>query len=233
MLFQICVTCKKSEEPMPIKMNCPSCNKTLSSPDSAAGKNAKCPACGTVMVVPTGVFDAGEPGAAGPPPAPPEFNVADDVPAPPPATSPATSPFADSAAPGQEPPRRPCPSCGEPIVANAAKCRFCGAVFDPRLRATSCAGPGWPSYQGFAITSMILGILALISCYCGPIFGIAAIIFAVVANNGMKTSGNLNGKGMATAGLVMGIIGTVLGIIWAILAAIGMSTAQHGGPRPF
>ena len=31
---------------MHISMNCPSCNKTLSAPDTAAGKKAKCPACG-------------------------------------------------------------------------------------------------------------------------------------------------------------------------------------------
>ena len=30
--------------------------------------------------------------------------------------------------------RRPCPMCGEMIVATAAKCRFCGEVFDPTLK---------------------------------------------------------------------------------------------------
>jgi hypothetical protein len=30
--------------------------------------------------------------------------------------------------------RRPCPMCGEMIAAKAAKCRFCGEVFDPQLR---------------------------------------------------------------------------------------------------
>jgi len=30
--------------------------------------------------------------------------------------------------------RRPCPKCGEMIVATAAKCRFCGELFDPGLR---------------------------------------------------------------------------------------------------
>jgi predicted RNA-binding Zn-ribbon protein involved in translation (DUF1610 family) len=33
--------------------------------------------------------------------------------------------------------RRPCPKCGEEIVATARKCRFCGEVFDPKLRRKS------------------------------------------------------------------------------------------------
>ena len=37
---------------MPIQMNCASCGKTLSAPDTAAGKKAKCPSCGQIMVVP-------------------------------------------------------------------------------------------------------------------------------------------------------------------------------------
>ena len=33
-----------------------------------------------------------------------------------------------------EPPRRPCPRCGEMIPIGAAKCRFCDAIFDEKLR---------------------------------------------------------------------------------------------------
>ena len=32
--------------------------------------------------------------------------------------------------------RRPCPMCGEMILATAAKCRFCGEAFDPTLKKT-------------------------------------------------------------------------------------------------
>jgi hypothetical protein len=45
----------------------------------------------------------------------------------------ATAPGGGAAQPGGDA-RRPCPECGEMIVAGAAKCRFCGAVFDPRLK---------------------------------------------------------------------------------------------------
>ena len=197
-------------------MNCPSCNKTLSAPDNAAGKKAKCPTCGTVMIVPEVVHDAEEFGTTGPEPAPSESNPPDEM------LGAASSPSPFSApAPGQEPARRPCPMCGEQIIATAAKCRFCGAVFDSRLRGTSMHRG--QSYQGFAITSMVLGILGLIGCWCGPVLGIVAIIFGVVANNGMKKSNNFEGKGMATAGVVMGIISTVLWTLFIILYFIGLA----------
>jgi hypothetical protein len=30
--------------------------------------------------------------------------------------------------------RQPCPECGEMIIVGAAKCRFCNAIFDPKLK---------------------------------------------------------------------------------------------------
>ena len=63
-------------------------------------------------------------------------------------------------------------------------------------------------YQGFAIASLVLGILSFF-CF-GIIAGGLAIAFAAIA----KSNGNKSG--MATAGLVCGIVGvalTVLGLL--------------------
>ena len=43
-------------------------------------------------------------------------------------------PQAAATAPAAGEQRRPCPECGEMIVASAAKCRFCNAIFDPKLK---------------------------------------------------------------------------------------------------
>ena len=88
---------------------------------------------------------------------------------------------------------------------------------------------GGQSYQGFAIASLVLGIVAFFACWCGPIFGIAALIFGAVANNGMKKSKNFEGKGMAMAGMIMGIIAAVLWTIFIIIYFIVVASAVNQG----
>ena len=114
---------------MPITMTCPSCSKLLSAPEAAVGKRAQCPECGKIMIVPAAILQA-EP-------------MSDNVVSP---SSNQSAGYSDgtggtgpesrsasSGADGQQ--RRPCPECGKMIAAAAAKCRFCDAIFDPRLRA--------------------------------------------------------------------------------------------------
>jgi len=201
-------------------MSCPSCGKTLSAPDTAVGKKAKCPVCGIVMIVPTDVFEAEELGITSLDPAPQEYNVMNDILA----TGPAQSP-ASAAAPGQEPVRRPCPMCGEQIVATAAKCRFCGTVFDPRLRGTSMQRG--QSSRGFAITSMVLGILAIFTACFGIVFGMVAIVFAAIANNGMNRTKNYDGKGMATAGLILGLLAAIGWTLFYVVLFASLNGHRH------
>ncbi len=68
---------------------------------------------------------------------------------------------------------------------------------------------------------MILGIISVVCCsLCGPV----AIFLSLSARRRVATSGGtVGGGGMATAGLILGIIGTVLlvgGIIYAIVAVV-------------
>ena len=80
---------------------------------------------------------------------------------------------------------------------------------------TPNAYPGAPATQqtnGFAIASLVCGILGVVSCgytfFIGPIL---AIVFAIVAKKQIPVR-NQAGGGMATAGLVLGIIGVVIGL---------------------
>ena len=109
---------------MPISVRCPSCGKKLKAPDSAAGKRAKCPQCGNAIKVPERVYDAEE-----------VVDEADDY------EDYEDYQDGDSHSFGvneYETPavetRRPCPMCGEMIVAKAAKCRYCGEIFDATLK---------------------------------------------------------------------------------------------------
>src|SRR5690349_20424326 len=112
---------------MPISFSCKFCGKRLKAPDSAAGKTSKCPQCGKPVTCPEPVYDA-EPVHEQP-------EILDDV-----------DPYSDLddgkpyGVSGPEEPdesserRRPCPMCGEMILASAVKCRFCGEVFDEGLK---------------------------------------------------------------------------------------------------
>ncbi len=173
---------------MPIKMNCPSCGKTLAAPDSSFGKKVKCPACGQIMTVPE-VAQAAEPvgaGAAGP------AGAVGQTSAPP-------SPAADGET------RWPCPECGEMIVAGAAKCRFCNAIFDPKLKLLKTSGPGSGNEELRQIASFQRGV-------------IFSILIQILANVVYYSTA----KAIPILALVSGLValvGLIAGVVFAILVA--------------
>jgi hypothetical protein len=65
---------------------------------------------------------------------------------------------------------------------------------------------------------MILGIVGLVCC--GIFTGIPAIFLALSARKEIERTGQAGG-GMATAGLVLGVISVVFGVITLILIATG------------
>jgi hypothetical protein len=80
--------------------------------------------------------------------------------------------------------------------------------------------------DNFSVASMILGIISVVFDFIpginflGIILAVLAIVFAVIGKNKIKNSnGELNGTGMATAGLVLGIISVALFVLF--LAACG------------
>lgn len=83
--------------------------------------------------------------------------------------------------------------------------------------------------DGFAITSMVLGIIAVLSCYFGGIPGIIAVIFGHISLGKFKKSPNLGGKGMAIAGVVCGYIGIAFSIISIIIGIYVASEASKQG----
>ncbi len=71
--------------------------------------------------------------------------------------------------------------------------------------------------DGFAIAGFVLGILSIL--VLGLLFGILAIIFSAISLNRIrKFDGLYKGKGLATAGLIMGIIGLALAVLIIAIA---------------
>ena len=96
---------------------------------------------------------------------------------------------------------------------------------------------GGPPYYGApartnakAVWALVLGILGLVCC--GFFTGIPAIILGKLAQSDIDASGGReSGRGMATAGFVLGIIAVVWGIIQVILVVTGTvdTTFTTGG----
>jgi hypothetical protein len=76
-----------------------------------------------------------------------------------------------------------------------------------------------PPAQGFAITSMVLGIVGVFGFWFYAVIPILAIIFGGVAISSAKKVG-AKPSGMAIAGLVLGIIFTA---IFVILVLVGVA----------
>jgi hypothetical protein len=101
---------------------------------------------------------------------------------------------------------------------------------------TQGTGPTTPQYQpgpdakpqGLAVASLVLGIVSFVICwipvlgYAAIITDICAIVFGVMARNAVK-KGTGGGGGMATAGMILGIVHLSIYIIVSILAIVGIS----------
>ena len=101
-----------------------------------------------------------------------------------------------------------CSNCGNPNVEGDVFCRNCGKPIN-RATAYSAAAPQTivlqepaPHTSGFSIAALVLGLLGI-----WPL----AIIFGGIGLSQTKPGRNVSGRGMAIAGLVLGIL---VGLIW-------------------
>lgn len=86
--------------------------------------------------------------------------------------------------------------------------------------------------KGLSIAALVCGVLGIVGsfipvvCYFTLVLAILGIVFGVIAMKKSKEAGE--GKGLAVAGLVLGIVGTafaVIGIICIICVAAAASSA--------
>src|SRR5690349_5805651 len=70
-----------------------------------------------------------------------------------------------------------------------------------------------------AIASLVLSIIGIL--VAPIIFSTAGIVFGVLARQDIKRDRALGGGGLATAGIVVGVVGIVLGLIVGIAVIAG------------
>jgi hypothetical protein len=188
---------------VPIEIKC-QCGKVLKAPDSMAGKRAKCPACGTVLVVPAAEEEILEAEEIAPPVDDDPYGLRgalDEE-----AAYQLANPQPAKQTPSSED-RRPCPACGEMIPVAAAKCRFCNEVFDSRLKKkTKKSRSGDSSDDDLGTTDWVLCVL------CGGIACIMGIVYMIQGKP----------KGIKMIGVSIGI-----GVLWNILGAVIREMGKH------
>jgi len=131
------------------------------------------------------------------------------------------------AAPSSSPPPVPaaarragpfkCPFCCEAVDPMARKCPHCQEYLDPALAASRA--PGLPT-SGLAIASLVVGLVSpFMLCLPGPVavlLGLGALV--------ASSRGRARGKGMAVAGILLGLVCTALLVL--VVAAMGIALSQ-------
>ena len=207
---------------MPIEVKCSNCGKGLKAPDSMAGKKAKCPGCGSIVVVSQPMEEILDAEIIEPTPAPLTSNLGsllDDE-----LAYRVAEPDPVPADQGRLEERRPCPACGEMIVSSAAKCRFCGEIFDSNLRKKS-QDVSSEAIKKFRREMHGLGGFWI---FIGALATFAAIMLAAVEPPAGVDPSDLQAIGSAVF-FVLGSAWVVLGIftclkkMWAVYVGLGIS----------
>jgi DNA-directed RNA polymerase subunit RPC12/RpoP len=187
--------------------NCPYCSSRLEATESMAAQEGQCPTCGNTIVIP--ILD--------------RYGRLID-----PITKQIIKqdphPVHAYAAAGDRAPRIvrqtsgsqsiQCPRCSSvsPITAN--NCKSCGMPFTMEGTTLEAAGGNNP----WCVASLVLGIIALPTCFLF-VPGALAIIFGAIGYNQVASTGDDGaggGKGMAVAGMVCGGI-SLLAFLYYIM----------------
>jgi hypothetical protein len=124
-----------------------------------------------------------------------------------------------------------CPACAHNNPDGAAVCGACGTSL-PVSGPAAYPPPGMPMApnpymvqprrtSGMAIAGFVL---ALVSC------SLLGLIFSIIGYNECKRSnGQVEGQGLALAGIIISIVWLALGIIYVIVVAAAVSSARSHG----
>jgi DNA-directed RNA polymerase subunit RPC12/RpoP len=177
---------------MPIEFRCPNCEKKLRTGDDKAGKTAKCPQCGTPVVVPaaTQVATDFEPFPAF------DDDIEDRAGLPPARTS--RSRAASEVA---------CPMCGAMNDAAAPRCLSCGEELDAAValqggKPSLYFGDVWQSAWEKWSANLGLCVASILIAFLMVMVGYGVLIFVVIFGVGIVgAAGGGNNAGPALVGM--------------------------------
>lgn len=198
---------------MAIAFTCPACGLAAELPDVYRGQRLQCSACAGVFRIP-----------------------ADDG-APPEPVFPTTSVLTGDLS-------KACAFCGERIPRSARKCKFCGEILDRQLaRAKKIEIQKdlerqrrlfAPNESKAAIASLSVAILGIFAAGLMPGLavpcGLLAAVLGIVAKGEIARQPGLSGRGMSTAGIVIGVLGILGGFAMLLVIALHPDAFQQTGP---
>lgn len=222
---------------MAVTVQCGACSKKLQAPEQYAGKKAKCPSCGGVIVIPSAA-----PGASSAPPRPAAAPSAPSAPPIPAAAAPAPA-AADTYGiaslldqePAKGPPAKKCPSCGATMREGAVLCVSCGYDTRKGQKIGAAIGPA-PGLPGTAEDDDRVSpssrprsfLVGFILCVVGALLG-AGIWFGIALLTGYEIGFVAWGVGvLAGLGMMIGYGGDndLAGITAAFVACTGILAAK-------
>lgn len=99
----------------------------------------------------------------------------------------------------------------------------------PPAQPMNYSQPPQQKSVGLAVASMVLGILSVVMCclwFLSVPMAIIAIVLGVIAR-GKAARGEAGGGGMATTGIVFGVIGLLIWVLFFMLGHFGGPAAQR------
>jgi len=199
--------------PRAFSFRCHRCGSILEGRTEQIGRTGQCPTCEAVFVIPT-----------------PGSRKALAIAQPRPEDEPGPHPVHAYAAAGHKAPQivevRPghlairCSRCATMCPVDADACPACGVPFtiDAATRRALPTGT-----DGFAVASMVLGIVAIVTagCVVGGVVGIIAIVFGAIGLQRLgQPGGARRGRGMAIAGVACGTVALVAAGAILLLALV-------------
>jgi hypothetical protein len=125
--------------------------------------------------------------------------------------------------------RRPCPVCGEQILATAKVCRYCGEKFARAPSATEGDSTGGviPYKNPPALIAYYCGIFSLIACipFLFPL-PIVALVLGIKGLRKAKAEPHVKGTVHAWIGIVCGAIFGLIGIVSTVGAIAAIIAAM-------
>ncbi len=182
--------------------NCGYCSSRLEATESMAAQEGQCPTCGNTITIPIQdrygrLID------------PKTRQIIKQDPHPVHAYAAAGDRAPDILRQGDGKQIIRCPRCkaASPITAN--NCKACGMPFTMEGTTLEAAGTS----NGFCVAALVLGIIG-IPASCTVIAPILALVFGGIGYSQVTKAGSEGGgRGMAIAGIVLGVIGCVLAIL--------------------